>query len=125
MKRLSLLVVSTLIAFTSPVLGAGKHDHAPRHGGVVVDVKDVDYELVAKPEVIHLYVRDHGKPVELKGASAKLTLLNGNEKSEVELTPAGDKFEARGRFAVASGTRVVATVTLAGRKPVPVRFTVK
>jgi hypothetical protein len=62
----------------SAAFAAGdKHDHAhehkPLHGGVVVEVKDMDYELVAKPTVIQLYLRDHGKPADVSKASAKLT----------------------------------------------------
>jgi hypothetical protein len=35
----------------------------------VVEVKDMDYELVAKPAtVIQLYLRDHGKPADVSKA---------------------------------------------------------
>ena len=36
------------------------HEHKPLHGGVVAVVKDVDYELLAKPDSIQLHLRDHG-----------------------------------------------------------------
>ncbi|MDP3309911.1 MAG: hypothetical protein Q8S56_03000, partial [Polaromonas sp.] len=68
---------------------------------------------------------DHGKAVKLDGAKAKVTLLNGSEKSEVELTPAGDKLEAKGAFKVAKGTKGIAVVTLAGKPPATARFEVK
>lgn len=102
------------------------HEHKPLHGGIVVEVNDVDFELVAKADSIALFVRDHGKPAYTQGATAKVTLLNGTEKSEATLAPAGDnKLEAKGAFNVGSGTKAVATVTLAGKKPVNVRFAVK
>jgi hypothetical protein len=101
-----------------------KHDHKPLHGGVVVEVKDMDYELVAKPTVIQLHLRDHGKAADLSKATAKLTLLTGTEKQEVELKPAGDKLEATGSFKVGPGTKAVAIVTVAG-KPSTARFTLK
>jgi hypothetical protein len=100
------------------------HEHKPLHGGVVVEVKDMDYELVAKPTVIQLYLRDHGKPADVSKASAKVTLLTGTEKQEVELKPAGDKLEATGSFKVGPGTKAVAVVTVGG-KPATARFTVK
>ena len=100
------------------------HEHKPMHGGVVVEVKDMDYELVAKPTVIQLYLRDHGKPADASKASARLTLLTGTEKQEVKLKPAGDKLEATGSFEVGPGTKAVAVVTVAG-KPATARFTVK
>ncbi len=106
-----------------------KHDHAhehnPMHGGVVVEVKDIDYELVAKPTMIQLHLRDHGKPADVSKASAKLTLLTGAEKQEVELKPAGEKLEASGAFKVGPGTKVVALVTIAGKSAGTVRFALK
>jgi len=101
------------------------HDVAPRHRGVVSVVKDVNYELVVRPETIALYIADHGKPVDLKGASAKLTLLSSAGKTEVALAPAGDRLEAKGTFKAVAGTKALATVTRAGQAPVAVRFTLK
>jgi len=81
------------------------------------------FELVARPEAITLYVRDHGKGLSTQGASARLTLLTGTEKSDVALTHAGEnRLEARGAFKVARGTKAVAVVTLPGRKTASVRF---
>lgn len=102
------------------------HEHKPLHGGIVVEAGDIDFELVAKADSITLYVRDHGKPAATQGATGKLSLLNGSEKTEAVLVPAGDnKLEAKGSFKVGSGTKVVAAVTLAGRKPVNLRFALK
>jgi hypothetical protein len=44
----------------------------------------------------------------------------------VTLSPAGDAhLQAKGSFAIKSGTKVVALVTLAGKKPINVRFAIK
>ncbi len=118
------LLASLTLALAGAAFAAGKHDHKPLHGGVVVEVKDIDYELVAKPTVIQLHLRDHGKAVDVSKASAKVTLLTGTEKQEVELKPAGDKLEATGSFKVGPGTKAVAVVTVAG-KPATARFTIK
>ena len=128
MKKHALLA-SIALALAVPAFAAGeKHDHAhehkPMHGGVVVEVKDMDYELVAKPTTIQLFLRDHGKAADVSKASAKVTLLTGTEKQEVELKPAGDKLEATGSFKVGPGTKAIAVVTVAG-KPATARFTVK
>lgn len=99
------------------------HDAKPAYGGIVSVIKDVNYELVAKPDTITLYVTDHGKPVDTKNTSATLTLLSAADKSEVKLVPAGgNKLEAKGNFKVEKGTKVVASVTNGG-KPQSVRFT--
>ena len=128
MKKHALLA-SIALALAVPASAAGeKHDHAhehkPMHGGVVVEVKDMDYELVARPTTIQLFLRDHGKAADVSKASAKVTLLTGTEKQEVELKPAGDKLEATGSFKVGPGTKAVAVVTVAG-KPATARFTLK
>ena len=123
MKTTTLLAALAL-TLAGTAFAAGGHDHSPKHGGVVVEVKDMDYELVAKATVIQLYLRDHGKPADVSKASAKVTLLTGTEKQEVELKPAGDKLEATGSYKVGPGTKAVAVVTVGG-KPATARFTVK
>jgi hypothetical protein len=129
MKTQTLLTAIALALAGSAFAAGDKHDHAhehkPMHGGVVVEVKDIDYELVAKPTVLQLHLRDHGKAADVSKASAKLTLLTGAEKQEVELKPAGDKLEASGTFKVGPGTKVVALVTIAGKPAGTVRFALK
>ncbi len=125
----ALCITAAALALTGPARAAdGKHDHAhehkPLHGGVVVEVKDVDYELVARPTMIQLHLRDHGKPSDVAKAAAKVTLLTGTDKQEVELKPAGDRLEAAGTFKVGPGTKAVAVVTVAG-KIATVRFALK
>jgi hypothetical protein len=124
MKFHTLLITSLL--FLSGLAWAGPHDadHKPMQGGVLSTVKDVDYELVAKSDVLQLYVRDHGKPVDVSKTTAKVTLLSGSEKQEVELKPMGDKLEAKGSFKISAGTKVVAQVISAG-KTSSVRFALK
>ena len=100
-------------------------DHSAKHGGVFVECKEADYELVAKPNVIQLYVNDHGKPMDVSKASAKVTLLTGTEKQEVELKPVGAVLEAKGSFKVGPGTKVVAVVTNAGKTLGTARFALK
>ncbi|MES2718734.1 MAG: hypothetical protein V4795_23450 [Pseudomonadota bacterium] len=118
------LLAALALALAGTAFAAGGHDHSPKHGGVVVEVKDMDLELVAKPGAIQLHLRSHGKAPDLSKATAKVTLLTGTEKQEVELKPAGDKLEATGSFKVGPGTKAVAVVTVAG-KPATARFTLK
>ena len=116
------ILLAAAIALAGPAF-AGKDDHSAKHGGIFVETKALDFEIVAKPDVIHVYVADHGKPVKLDGA--KVTLLNGSEKTEVDLAPAGDKLEAKGAFKVAKGTKGIVVVTLAGKSAATARFEVK
>ena len=125
--------IHLLAAFTFSMSGlafaAGGHDHGhehkPLHGGVVSEVKDMDYELVARPEQIQLFLRDHGKPADVSQTSARVTLLSGADKLEVELKPNGDRLEANGSFKTAAGTKALVTVTFAGKKTSTARFTLK
>lgn len=115
MKFHTLLITSSLFLFGLAWAGPNDAVHKPMQGGVLTTIKDVDYELVAKPNVLQLFVRDHGKPVDVSKTTAKVTLLSGADKQEVELKPIGDKLEAKGSFKVNPGTKVVAQVILAGR----------
>lgn len=104
---------------------AGDDHHKPTKGGVFAAGKEADYELVARPALLQLYVSDHGKPRDVAKASARLTLLAGTEKQEVELKPAGDRLEAAGSFKVGVGTKVVAVVSDGGKVLGTARFTLK
>ena len=54
MKLISTTFALMLMA-SGVVFAADKHDHGhgdkPLHGGLVTEIKDMDYELVAKPDV--------------------------------------------------------------------------
>ena len=117
------LALAASLLLASPLWAGGAHEHKPLHGGIVVEASHMDWELVAKPERIVIHVRDHGKKASTVGATAKLTLLVGKEKSEAVLKPAGDdRLEAEGPFKLVSGAKLVATVKLTGKAPANVRF---
>ena len=127
MKPIHLLAAVTL-SISGLAFAAGGHDHGHEHkslhGGVVSEVKDMDYELVAKPDLIQLHLRDHGKPVDVSKANAKLTILVGADKQEVELKPVGQALEAAGSFKQAN-SKIVALVSVPGKAPATVRFVLK
>ena len=81
------ITFAALLAVASTAFAAGNHghDHTAKHGGIAVETKQAGLEIVARPDLIQIYVDDHGKPVNLDGAKAKVTLLNGTETSEVAL----------------------------------------
>jgi hypothetical protein len=121
-------VVLLLAALTLPVSLPANADgeHKPKYGGVVTVVKDVQYELVVKLDSIALFIEDHGKKVDTKGANAKLVLLTGGEKTEFALVPMGENgLGAKGAFKVAAGTKAVATIALAGKSAISARFDLK
>ena len=121
----SLFAACVIASSATAAIAVGSHSHTPKFGGVVVETKVGDVEVVAKPDTIHIYITDHGKAMKLDGAKAKVTLLNGTEKSEADLVLAGDKLEAKGAFKVAKGTKGIAVVALTGKAPVTARFEIK
>lgn len=123
MKRLLLSTFVLACAVAVPAQAAD--DHAPKHGGIVMETKAGDLELVAKPERIVIHVSDHGKPMKLTSGSGKVTVFNGNEKTEAPLALVGEKLEAKGSFKVGAGAKVLAEVSLNGKPAVAARFTLK
>ena len=128
--RTSLVGVALFVSVSALAPAA---EHAPEHGhnralhgGVAVEVRDMDFEMVGAGDAITIYVRDHNKPVSTAKATGKVTVLSGTEKSEAPLVPAGEnKLTAKGAFRMTKGTKVVALVELPGKKPFNVRFAVK
>ena len=127
MKKAVSLALSMLVAasFSAASVAADKHQESkPRHGGVVVEVNEVDYELVARDGNVVIHVSDHGKPVSTKGWSGSIALVG--EKASAELAPSGDNLlTAKGTLPVKPGARLLATVQPPGKKPVQLRFSVK
>ena len=119
------------VAVSGAALADHSHSHShghgenPVHGGVVTEVKDVDYELVAKPDLVQLYLRNHGTPIVVAGGNAKATILAGAEKQEVELKAAGDRFAYSGAVKATKGAKVVVVVNLPGKPAAIARFVLK
>ena len=118
-----LLTLALTLAASLPAQ-AGKDGHAPLHGGIVVETNAFDIELTVKPDLVRVYLRDHGKPVAMDGTGGKITLLAGGVKTEAPLSLAGDALEARGTFKTA-GAKAVVVITRPGKAPVTARFTLK
>jgi hypothetical protein len=123
MKQLLTVACLSLSALSLNVAMAHGEAQA-RHGGVAVMASDLGFELVGTPAGAVIYVEDHGKPMAPTGMSGKLTVLNGGERSEAALVATADKLEAKG-VKLASGAKVVASLTTPAKKAITVRFTVK
>ena len=107
---------------------AAEHSHQkvkPRHGGVVVEVADVEYELARRNDAHVIFVSDHGKSVQTKGWSGTIAIVGG-EKQSAELVGTSDSvLEIKGQLNIKAGTRLLATIQAPGKKPVQVRFSSK
>jgi hypothetical protein len=120
MKKLLVALSASLALLTA---GASAHGPATAvHGGVVQTAADLQFELVAGRDGVALYVVDHGKPADSSRLSGKLTVLNGTEKTEAELKPAGANRLQAANVRVGKGAKVVAIVKGTGGTPVTLRF---
>jgi len=123
-SRIAIMLAVVTLTASATVYTDG--DYKPKYGGIVAVVKDVQYELVTKPDSVALFIEDHGRKVDTKGATAKLVLLTGGDKTEIALVPAGENgLEAKGVFKVTTGTKAVATITLVGKPAISARYEIK
>jgi hypothetical protein len=122
-KIISAFILGASLLATGTALAHG--GDKPKHGGILQSASELAFELVPQADGAVLYVEDHGKPLPTQGMTGKLTVLNGSQKTEAELKPAGDnKLESKG-VKLEKGAKAVAALTTASKKAVTVRFTVK
>jgi len=115
------LALAALGANSVMAHGAAK----PQHGGIVQTAADLSFELVGSANGATIYVIDHDDAYETTGMTGKLTVLNGSEKTEAELKPAGgNKLDATG-VKLGKGAKVVAALVTSGKKTITVRFAMK
>lgn len=121
-------VIGMLLLCSATLAMGGARAHGnpvANHGGIVLAVGETWLELVAKPGSVDLYVEDDGDPMDSKGMSGKVTVVNGAGSKEYVLTPAGgNRLEAKGAK-VPKGAKVTTVLVLADKTRVPATFTVK
>ena len=122
-KLIALLTMSLSITVAGSALA---HGAKAKHGGIVATASDLQFELVNKNDKPVIYVEDHGQKMPTAGATGKLTVLKGTEKSEFALQPVDENaFVANGDVKLTAGSKAVAAITFADKKAVTVRFSVK
>ncbi len=62
------LFTTALLILASAAWAGG--DFKPKHGGVVQEVSEIQYEVVAKADSVAIYIEDHSKKIDTKGARA-------------------------------------------------------
>lgn len=122
-KILALVTMAIALAATGNVFA---HGAKTKHGGIAQSANDLNFELVAKDGKATIYVEDHDEDFSTTGATGKLTILNGAEKTEVPLEAAGNNLlVAKGEVKLSKGAKVVAAITFADKSLVNVRFAIK
>jgi hypothetical protein len=122
MKFASILIAA-MLALAAPAVYAHAEHGQPQHGGIYGEAGTFQAELLIKDREAVLYLSNHGEPLSSQGASGKLTILSSSGKVEIELKPSGDN-RLRGQLPArpAAGSKMIATLTLAGMKPAHVRY---
>lgn len=124
MKQIFVAAAAALaMAVSSPVFA---HGALAKHGGVVASAGDLAFELVAKDGKAVIHVDDHGRALSTREASGKLTVLQGKKKSETTLEPGEpNTLTSADPVKLVKGAKAVASITLAGKEPISVRFSLK
>jgi hypothetical protein len=123
-----LAIAALALALVAPAaVPQHRHDHKPRHGGLIRETGGFVYELRATPASIAVWVTDESdKPVPTRGSTAKVTLVDSGMRVEVRLAPAGDnRFEAGGAFPVRAGVTALLEVAVGGKTIARLRYTLK
>ncbi len=123
-KLISTSSLAIALSFLSPAVFSHAEHGQAQYGGVVAEAGEAQFELVAKDGKFIVYLSNHGQPLASKGASGKLTILDGAKKTELELKAVGEnRLEAAG--SAASGAKALISVQLADKKPLQARAVLK
>jgi hypothetical protein len=124
---LSFVLAATVALPAAPALAQHKHDHKPKHGGVIREAGGFVYELVAKPTEIVVHVTDEvDKPVPVRGSTAAVTLIDSGTRVEVPLAAGTEnRHAATGTFPVRPGMSALLDVAVGGKPVAKLRYTLK
>lgn len=122
-KSISAILLVLVSGLAGPAMAHG--ESKPKHGGTVQTAQDLSFEFVSKDGKLTIYVEDHGKARSTAGATGKLTVLNGNSKTELPLTPQGEnELTVATDTTLTKGAKAIASVHFADKSTVNVRFVV-
>ncbi|WP_454736099.1 hypothetical protein [Cupriavidus necator] len=126
-KQISAMLFAGSLALSGLSGLAMAHGAKPaQYGGIVQTASDLQFELVNKDGAVSIYVDDHDKKLPVAGASGKLTVLTGAQKTETALNPATDNaLVASDKLQLKAGSKLVATIKFADGKTVTARFVAK
>jgi len=110
-----------LLSLLAMPLAMAHGDAKPKHGGQVQAASDLNFELVAQPGGVLLYLEDHDQPLSSAGFSGKLTVLLDGAKSDAPLKPAGDNKLLAAGLKLAAGAKAVAVVVTPQNQTIAVR----
>jgi len=120
MKLRILALLTTLLASSS----AWASDMKSHHGGRMAEAGEYHVEMVAKGEVVEIYLADHdNKAVSAVGHKAVAILVIYGKSQRIVLEPAGDtKLSGKASSALPASAKGVVQITPPKGKTVQARF---
>ena len=123
-RKLKQLLLRASFALLGMSMAWGHGDPVAKRGGILQVIDKLDFELVVKDDKIDLYTFDDNHPVPSEKMSGTLTIVNDADKSKVTLKAAGINRLRASDVTAASGSRVIAIVTMPNGKSLAVQFAV-
>lgn len=126
--RLACTLLAPVLLLALSAHAQHKHNHKPKHGGMVREANGLVFELkVAKGEIVVWVTDEADQPVPTTGSTAKVTLIpDATLRAEVPLEAAGDnRFRAAGDFAIKPGSGALLDVTVGGKPAAKLRYVLK
>ena len=117
----SILALLTALFLSSAVWASEMKSH---HGGRLAEAGEYHVEMVAKGDVVEVYLADHNnKPVSAAGHKAVAILVADGKSQRIVLEPAGDtKLSGKASSALPSLAKGVVQITPPKGKTVQARF---
>ena len=117
---LKLLAVLSALILSAPAMA---HDAQGKHGGRVADAGDYHVELVAKGDVIEVYVADHNdKPLPATGFKGLAILSVGGKSQRIVLEPAEGKLTGKATATLPAQPKGVVQITPPKGQSVSAKF---
>ena len=119
MKTTTLLLTGFLM-LAAPALA---HDAKPLHGGRVVFAGTYHVELVARGDVIEVYLIDHhNKPMPIAGYKGVAILAAAGKSERIALETAGDGLTGKAAAALPAAPKGVVQISQPDGKTVQAKF---
>ena len=124
MRLSHLLTAAVLLIGPSAALA---HEGAGPHGGQLAEIQGHHVEFTVKDKEIVIYLTDEkGAPIDAKGASGRVVILDGAKQASADLTPADPNLlTAKLEANPASGAKVVFSAKLSDGDELQARFVTK
>lgn len=104
--------------------GGHSHSHEGKNGGVVVDAGDFHVELVAKQDVIDIYIGDEDeKPISVAGYKALAIFAVAGKSQRVALEPVeGKRLSGKSPVALPAKFKGAVQITPPGKRAFTAKF---